>query len=173
MNMIMRLQFRLSLTALAGALLLASLRGEWTEGSQIPDLREFALEGNLSEVEGRVVYIDFWASWCAPCKASFPAIDSLYETYGPQGLEVIAVSVDETEKAMRRFVSAMEPSFPVLRDREQRLVANAGLTVMPTSYLVDREGVVRYVHVGWRGAASKEQLEARIRALLLEEVDDD
>lgn len=138
----------------------------WREGAVLPDLQSYSLEGELPELEGKVVLLDFWASWCLPCKASFPAMDELYEKYEDNGFVVVAVSVDQSPKARDRFLEQLAPSFVTLGDREHRLVAATGLKVMPTSYLIDRYGRIAFVHEGWRGEASKAEMEERIVELL-------
>lgn len=140
----------------------------WEEGETLPDLAAYGLEGELPEMAGKVTYVDFWASWCAPCKASFPEIERLYQENKAAGFQVLAVSVDASEPAMRRFLQRAKPSFPVVRDAAQSLVADAEIEVMPTSFLIDRKGVIRSVHLGWGGAESVQKLEGEIAALLQE-----
>lgn len=136
------------------------------EGAAFPALTEYALEGRLPELGGKVVLVDFWASWCAPCKKSFPSLDTLYQQYAAAGFEIAAVSVDDSAKAMRRFLKTNPVSFPVVRDAEKRLVSDVKVQAMPTSFLLDRQGVVRAVHNGFHGEETEEQLRAEIESLL-------
>jgi thiol-disulfide isomerase/thioredoxin len=78
----------------------------------------------LPDTNGRVVLVDFWASWCAPCKASFPAFSRLHADYAARGLLIIAVSVDEKPAAYSAFIKKMTPPFSVMRDAKQKLVAD-------------------------------------------------
>jgi thiol-disulfide isomerase/thioredoxin len=140
----------------------------WEEGQPLPDLAAFELQGEVPELVGKVTYVDFWASWCAPCKASFPEIERLYQEYKDEGFQVVAVSVDSSERSMQRFLDRAEPSFAIVWDSKQLLVADAEVEVMPTSFLVDAEGVIRAVHYGWRGGETAKKLESEIAALLRE-----
>ena len=135
-------------------------------GDQLPDLESFDLEGSLPSVEGKVVLIDFWASWCGPCKASFPALDDIQKKYKGAGFELIGVSVDEKKAQMDEFLDDHPVSFTIVRDGQHKLVAAAQVKTMPTSLIVDREGVIRFVHSGYRGDETKEKLETEIRSLL-------
>jgi len=145
-----------------------ALQAEWAEGDVVPNLTEFDLQGEMPELEGKVTYIDFWASWCAPCKAAFPEIEKLYSENKDKGFQVIAVSVDSSEKMMRRFLDKVDPSFATVWDADQKLVEHAEVGVMPTSFLIDAEGKIRAVHEGWRGKETLGKLEAEIMELLKE-----
>jgi thiol-disulfide isomerase/thioredoxin len=137
---------------------------EWKEGDLLPELR---VEG-VPALAGRVVLIDFWASWCAPCKASFPHLDQMYKDYAGRGLVVLGVNVDDEASAMRKFLERTPVSFPVVRDAGQRLVAQADVPTMPTSFLVDRQGRIRKRHVGFSGEETTRELRAEIEGLLHE-----
>ncbi len=148
--------------------LAASGFAAWEKGERLPDLSAFALEGELPPLEGKVTYVDFWASWCAPCKASFPEMERLYLENKDAGFQVLAVSVDSSEKAMQKFLGRAKPSFSIVWDAKQSLVAAAEVEVMPTSFLVDAKGVIRAVHYGWHGGESTRELEGEIAELLKE-----
>ena len=138
-------------------------------GDKLPDLAGFHLEGKPpDDLKGKVVLLDFWASWCPPCKASFPAMEQLKTKYGGDGLTIIAVSVDEKRENMERFLSEMKVSFTTLRDAEQKLVAAVDVPTMPTSYLIDRSGTVRFVHVGFESAQTPKDYAKEIEQLLKE-----
>ena len=107
----------------------------WSAGDRFPDLDAFSLEGEVPALEGKVVLVDFWASWCTPCKASFPTLDELNDTYGDRGLVVLGVNVDTDRKAFERFMQRMDPGFTVVRDGEQKLVAVAEVKAMPSSFM--------------------------------------
>lgn len=121
------------------------------ESDQLPDLATFGLEGDLPDLEGKVVLLDFWASWCAPCKKSFPAMDELYKELKDQGFVILAVSVDSTAKAYEKFVSKSEVTFPLMLDAQKKLVEAAEIEVMPTSLMIDKSGVIRSIHKGFMG----------------------
>ena len=137
-------------------------------GQPFPDLAGFALEGTLPARTGQVVLVDFWATWCAPCKASFPAYSQLQRELAPRGFVLLAVSVDKTAAPYDEFLKRFSPSFPTVRDGAQKLIAVVQVPAMPTSYLIDRKGVVRSVHSGFHGDATVRELREEIIRLLEE-----
>jgi thiol-disulfide isomerase/thioredoxin len=144
-------------------------RAQLAAGSRFPALAGFNLPGAaLPDTAGRVVMVDFWASWCAPCKESFPAYGRLQERLGGKGFVIIAVSVDDDPAAYAAFVARLKPAFATVDDRTHALVESVQVPTMPTCYLVDRRGVVRFVHAGFRGAETERQLASEIESLLAE-----
>lgn len=139
-------------------------------GDPLPPLSSFELEGDLPDVAGKVVLIDVWASWCAPCKASFPALAALQEEYGAKGFVVLAVSMDRRSRDYAGFVQRFTPPFVTARDATEKFATTFEPPAMPTSYLVDRRGRVREVHVGFHGERTVAELRSSIIALLKEEV---
>ena len=110
--------------------------------------------------------VDFWASWCEPCKQSFPVMEELHQRYSKDGLVIIAVNVDENRSDMEAFLKRNAVTFAVLRDANQKLVERTGVGTMPTSFLIDRDGKVRYLHNGFRGAETKKKYHEEIQSLL-------
>jgi thiol-disulfide isomerase/thioredoxin len=104
----------------------------------------------LADFRGTVVYVDFWASWCGPCRLSFPQLEVLREEFGPRGFEVLAVNVDEFKPDALLFLQQIPVSYPVVRDAGGETPATYGVLGMPTGYLIDRQGIVRKVHQGFR-----------------------
>lgn len=156
---------------LAVALITAALpaRAGWKVGDALPDLTAQSLEGKLPEaIKGKVVLVDFWASWCVPCAVSFAAMEKLQANYKEQGLVVIAVSTDEKRAAMEKFLKKHVISFTVVRDAAQKLVGLADAPTMPTSYLVGRDGKIRFVHAGFHATESPKQYATEIESLLKE-----
>jgi len=148
-------------------LALPATAGSVKVGDAFPDFASFKLEGKLPEVtKGKVVLVDFWASWCAPCRKSFPTLNELQQRYGGKGLVVIAVNVDERRASMDQFVKNIPATFPVVRDAEQKLVAAVAVESMPTSFLLDASGHVRFVHVGYLGDATRTDYIREIEELL-------
>ena len=137
-------------------------------GQSFPNLSGYNLEGSLPALEGQVVLVDFWATWCAPCKASFPAYSELQRELASRGFVLLAVSVDKTKGPYDEFLKRFAPAFPTVRDGAQKLVGDIKVPTMPTSYLIDRKGVVREVHSGFRGAETVKSLREEIVKLLEE-----
>ncbi|MEP1469591.1 MAG: TlpA disulfide reductase family protein [Halieaceae bacterium] len=114
----------------------------------------------LADLRGTVVYLDFWASWCGPCRLSFPQLELLREELGGRGFEVLAVNVDEFKPDALLFMEQIPVSYPVVRDASGETPAIYGVLGMPTGYLIDRQGVVRQMHQGFRkGDGDKLRLE--------------
>lgn len=135
-------------------------------GDALPDLAGFGLEGKLPDaLKGKVVVLDFWASWCAPCAKSFPVLDELQKKYGGR-LAVVAVNVDEKAANMEKFLAKHSVSFTVVRDARQKLVAVAEPPTMPSSFVLDGEGKVRFVHNGFHGEDTRKEYISEIESLL-------
>lgn len=146
-----------------------ALRGEIKVGDLFPSLAEAGLTGGtLPDTAGRVVLVDFWASWCVPCRASFPAYSRLHATYAARGLVIVAVSVDEKPAAFSAFVKKWQPPFVALHDASQKLVRNVAVPAMPTCYLLGRDGRMRFVHRGFHGDDSEAELRRQLETLLAE-----
>lgn len=157
--------------ALAAALLAsaAALPGEVAPGTRFPSLAGGEVAGGtVPETAGRVVLVDFWASWCAPCKASFPAYTQIQADYAARGLVIVAVSVDEDPALYAAFVARHKPGFATVDDPTHALVREVEVPTMPTSYLVDRGGKVRFVHAGFRAGQTERELRREIEGLLAE-----
>ncbi len=154
------------------ALILAPFQGiasGWKSGETLPKLETFDFQSTNPEIEGKVVLIDFWASWCTPCKKSFPEMDHLYSKYKDQGFKTIAINVDDNIRDMERFLGRMNISFDIVHDASKQAVQSAGIDVIPSCFLIDRNGVIRLVHQGWHGKQSSEELSYHIEKLLEED----
>jgi cytochrome c biogenesis protein CcmG, thiol:disulfide interchange protein DsbE len=104
----------------------------------------------LDEYRGRVVYLDFWASWCAPCQQSFPWMQSMKNAYERDGLTVVAVNLDSKRADADRFLSKESIDFDVRFDPQGLMAEAFKVKGMPTSIIVDRHGVMRFTHIGFR-----------------------
>lgn len=155
--------------------LLAAARAEVKVGDAFPPLVAAGVVnlagGEVPGLAGQVVLVDFWASWCAPCKASFPMMAGLHTDYAARGLVIAAVSIDEKPAAAASFWKKMAPPFATLHDRQQKLVKQVVVPTMPTSYLIGRDGRVRRVLQGFHGAATDRELRQEIETLLAEKCD--
>ncbi|MDZ7803273.1 TlpA disulfide reductase family protein [Thiohalophilus sp.] len=131
---------------------------------------DFTLSGpqgviELQEYRGQVVYLDFWASWCTPCRKSFPWMNALQERYADDGLVVLAVNLDQDTAAARRFLKKYPANFTVAFDPDGNVAERYELKGMPASYLIDRQGNLVMSHTGFR-STDADRLEARIKARL-------
>jgi len=135
-------------------------------GDSLPDLSTFQLEGKLPDgMKGKVVIVDFWASWCLPCAKSFPTMDELQKKYGDH-LVVLAVNVDEKEANMDKFLKNHSVSFTVVRDGKQKLVEVVSPQTMPTSFILDPSGKVCFLHNGFYGDKTRQEYIKEIDSLL-------
>ena len=125
----------------------------------------FAQELNLSAYQGKVVYIDFWASWCGPCRQSFPWMKSLQASKAKDGLVIIAVNVDQDRKLADAFLDEFTPDFKVVFDPEGKLATEFKVAGMPSAYIIGRDGKPRFKHIGYH-IEKRAQYEQEIQSLL-------
>ncbi len=120
-------------------------------------------EIRLSDYRGQVVMLNFWASWCPPCKAEMADINTYYETHRDEGFAVIGINIKERADAVERFVESQHLSFPVVLDSDGSVADTYGVVGLPTSFFVSREGkIVGY----WSGELTSEMLETGIPPLM-------
>jgi len=131
----------------------------------LPSARASTPELGLDQYRGKVVYLDFWASWCEPCRKSFPWMNAMQKAYGGRGLVVIAVNVDTDQHDADRFLRTVPASFQVLYDPAGDLAQRYGLVGMPSAFLIDRDGRVVTHHVGFTRDSPRAE-EAEIQKLL-------
>jgi peroxiredoxin len=122
---------------------------------------------NMEQFKGKVVYVDFWASWCAPCVRSFPFMNELDREFRDRGLQVLAINLDEKLEDAQAFLAKHPASFALAADPSGHCPRDFGVRGMPSSYLVDRQGMIRHVHLGFR-AGEAEKLRALVEQLLAE-----
>lgn len=122
---------------------------------------------SLANHAGDVVMINFWASWCEPCRTEFPLVDALYKKYKKLGFTVLAVNIEPDSKAAQGFLKNTPVSFPVLLDAKNTVSESYKVDAMPTTVLVDRAGNMRFLHRGYQPGYEAEY-EKNIRALLRE-----
>lgn len=120
---------------------------------------------DLDEYRGQVVYLDFWASWCVPCRQSFPWMNELHSKYSSQGLKIIAVSVDEDPEAMSEFLADHPANFTVVHDLDKTISEPFSIIGMPTSFVYDREGELLGSHAGFN-PKDKQAIEDYLAQLL-------
>lgn len=145
---------RLALFALPMICLLASHATALEEGDRAPAFAAPALTGEgtveLSKYRGKVVYLDFWASWCAPCLKAVPALEELRGEFPESKFQILAVNVDKETKKALKFLAKKPVGYPSVSNPKGDIPGKFGLETMPSSYLIDQNGVVRYVHKGFR-----------------------
>jgi thiol-disulfide isomerase/thioredoxin len=124
---------------------------------------------NLAPRSGKVRVVDLWASWCDPCRDALPHLDGLSRDLGPSGVEVYGVALDDDREEVAAFLSEVPVGFTILWDRSGELSSAARLPVqrLPTTLIVDRRGVIRFVHEGWTERVAREQ-RRQVEALLRE-----
>lgn len=138
--------------------------------AQEPTQLGFELPGqnakvSLHEHAGKVVYVDFWASWCGPCKQSFPFMNELQKKYSAAGLRIIAINVDKDKEDAQKFLSKNPTQFILAFDAEGIVPAQYQVKGMPSSYLIGRDGKLVYTHKGFK-AQDQAEIEAKIRVAL-------
>ena len=120
----------------------------------------------LKDLRGKVVYLDFWASWCGPCRKSFPWMNAMQARYGSQDFVVVAVNVDKDSALAQRFLAEYPAKFTVAYDPDGSIASHYQVKGMPSSYLIDREGKLRASHIGFR-EKDKPALESTIESLVV------
>ena len=141
------------------------------EGFPAPDFTLDTLEGSqmtLSDLRGKVVIVNLWASWCPPCRAEMPAIEQIYQENNAQGLEVLAINTtyQDSESTAADFAQEFGLTFPILLDRDGSVSKRYQLLALPTTYFIDRRGIIRAVVPG--GPMSETLIESKISDLLAE-----
>jgi cytochrome c biogenesis protein CcmG, thiol:disulfide interchange protein DsbE len=136
-------------------------------GNTAPDFDLPGTQGNvkLSNSSGSVVYLDFWASWCGPCKQSFPWLNSIQDKFRAQGLKVIGVNLDAKNEEAMKFLSQLPAKFPVAFDSKGMTPRSYGVKGMPTSFLVGRDGKIIFQHQGFK-ESDRTGLEKQIQTAL-------
>ncbi len=134
---------------------------------------DFALKSNtgknlrLSEYRGQVVMINFWASWCGPCRQEMPLLEDMYKRYQSLGFTILGVNVEEDSSKAKRLLKEIPVSFPILFDNRNQVSKMYNVVAMPSTVLVDRDGNMRYLHKGYKPGYEKEY-QKQVRALVRE-----
>lgn len=121
-----------------------------------------------NDFKGQWVYLDFWASWCAPCRQSFPWMNALHDRFGPRGLQIVAVSVDKTAERMNAFLKATQPRFWILWDAPSVWAEKLQITSMPSSVLIRPDGQMGGWHRGYTQESAR-QVETQLQQWLPEQ----
>lgn len=118
---------------------------------------------NLARLRGKVVLVNFWATWCAPCEAEIPVFSNWQRQYGERGLQVIGISMDDSEKPVKNALGRLKPAYPIAMGDAKLGEAYGGVLGLPISFLIDRKGVVR---ARFQGSADLKAMEIRMKDLL-------
>jgi thiol-disulfide isomerase/thioredoxin len=149
----------LAVTSLVGAS--ASLAPTFTLKSRAGDIV------SLDKYKGQVVMLNFWASWCGPCRQEMPLLEQMQKKYAPLGFTLLGVNVDHDSKDAEKWLNGMNVTFPILLDTESKVSKAYDVSAMPSSVFIDRKGNVRALHRGYKAGDEGEYLN-QIRALLKE-----
>jgi len=158
------------LGALLGILTVSSMAASDLAGQTAPDFALKSASGKnlrLSEHRGDVVMINFWATWCGPCRQEMPLLDDLYNRYQRVGFSLLGVNIDDDSRRAMQMVEELGVGFPVLFDESKKVSKLYQVEAMPVTVLVDREGTVRHVHHGYKPGYEEKYL-TEIRSLLRE-----
>ena len=160
----------LSLFAFALATLASPLAtGAVATQASAPDFTLRTLNGGpnlrLAEQRGRVVMVNFWATWCGPCRQEMPQLDRLYQKYKSSGFVLLGVNVDEDARKASDVAAKLGVTFPVLLDTDKAVSKLYDLSTMPSTVIIDRDGKVRYFHRGYL-AGYEDNYDKQIRELL-------
>jgi thiol-disulfide isomerase/thioredoxin len=139
-------------------------------GANVPQCNLVDLSNNtpisLSKT-GNVVYVDFWASWCAPCAKSMPFLNELHEQFSSKGLEIVGIDVDDDKADGLKFLEKVPVVFSTVTNPDAQCAAAFGVQTMPSSYLIDRKGKLRYIELGFF-SENKNDIRQKVEKLLAE-----
>ena len=136
--------------------------------SPAPDFTLHSMDGpnlRLKEQRGRVVMVNFWATWCGPCRQEMPQLNRLYEKYKASGFVLLGVNVDDDQRKAAEVAGKLGVTFPVLLDTDKTVSKLYDLSTMPSTVIIDRDGKIRYVHRGYV-SGYEDNYEKQIRELL-------
>ncbi len=160
--------YKSMLSLFAACLLLSSSVVASEISGPAPDFTLKSLDGGnlkLSEHRGEVVMVNFWASWCGPCRQEMPILEALYSQYKELGFTILGVNVEEDAEAPKRLLQSIPVSFPILLDSQNKVSELYRVVAMPSTYLIDRDGNLRYFHAGYR-PGFEQKYDVQIRELL-------
>lgn len=145
---------RLVISGILGLTIAGVLLSAYIEKPALVEATDFMLETqtenlSLAQLRGKVVYLDFWASWCGPCRASFPWMNEMHRKYAKDGLVIIAVNLDKVPGQRDKFLQEFPADFIIAFDQQAKTANDYNISVMPTSILISRQGLILDQHVGF------------------------
>jgi peroxiredoxin len=168
-NLMQWLKHALRAASFAGLIMTTAVNAG-TDDGPAPDFALKSQSGEnlrLSEFQGEVVMINFWASWCGPCRQEMPLLDELYTQYQPLGFTILGVNVEEDSSKAKQLLKESPVNFPILFDNKSEVSKLYKVVAMPSTVLVDRDGNVRYLHQGYK-PGYEESYQQQVRALIRE-----
>ena len=143
-------------------------------GSKFPEFKNFNLEAdNEYDLSGKILLVDFWASWCRPCKDAFPVLNQIQKQYSKNEVLVIGINVDRDKKLMKRFLKKNDCNFLILHDASKDLVSKMDLKTFPTSFVVDSNKIIKSVHTGFNKKTTKKNYIKVINELISKKTTND
>lgn len=134
-------------------------------GKEAPNFAVTDMNGKeltLENMRGKGVFLNFWGTWCEPCEKEMPYMNELYDTYKKKGVEIVALNADETEIAVKNFAGQYGLNFPIAIDKGQEILNTYGVSPLPTSFLIDKDGnVIKKI----TGTQTKEQIEEHLKEI--------
>ena len=158
--------------AIASSILLSMSVSASDVGSTAPTFSVDAIKNttaekiNLDTYKGKVIYVDFWASWCGPCKRSLPKLQEFREKYKDKGFEVIAINMDEDIHDANIFLEKFPVTFPVGADPKGKIAEQYSLKGLPSAYIIDRQGLINHIVIGFDEKTEADTIESTITKLL-------
>jgi peroxiredoxin len=163
------MKYRLALLATLALGALPALAGV-SSGGPAPPFKLTTRGGSslsLAQLKGQVVLLNFWASWCGPCRQEMPQLEGIYKKYGKLGFTLIGVNVEPDSKAAQDWLKATPVSFPILFDTDSKVSKAYGVDSMPSTVIIDRKGNVRLLHRGYKPGEENEYVDS-VRSLIRE-----
>ena len=141
-------------------------------GNQAPLFSGKTISGdtvNLSDYKGKVTILDFWASWCKPCKEEFPFLIELYNQNSEKKFSILTINEDEESANMKKFIDNLEKEIPfkIILDKNAKIIELYGIESMPSVFVIDKKGIVRFTHIGFK-KDDKEKFKSEIAKLINE-----
>lgn len=155
-----------TLVAITLATVWTAFAGAPKVGEAFPDLAKASLEGTLPDLAGKIVVVDFWASWCGPCKKALPTFIDLHKEYGSKGVVFVAISLDEEKSDMDAYLRKNPIPFTVVRDPKGRLAEQVGVQGIPASFILTPAGKIHAMHEGFEGDKARAKYATELDQLL-------
>jgi len=151
--------FAITLSFLLGSANIASASQKTLDGSAAPDFTLKSRSGKnlrLSDYRGQVVMVNFWASWCGPCRQEMPILEKMFKRYGKLGFVILGVNTEQDSSKANAYLRDIKVSFPIMYDTTSQVSKTYNVKAMPTTVIIDRNGKMRYLHAGYKSGYEKD-----------------